>query len=149
MKSHYLCILTLLNSSKIKSFSNIQHVITFLTCFFKIPIIFFFHNHCPNFLIIDQVVIFFICFFLVLILTTKVQAFTYDWASPTGKSSRSIRRTGSYALFGCKGLLVFFESLERLIRVFERLLSSPSTSKTPTLAYGCSSGLGSRAWPRV
>src|SRR3954467_15051962 len=129
----------------------------FLTYFFKIPIVFFFNNHRPNFLMIllDQVVVFSICFFLVLILTTKVQAFTYDWASPTGKSSRGSRRTGSYALFGCKGLLVFFESLERLVRVFERLFSSPPSSKTPTLAYGCSSGLrsllgrGSRvpAWP--
>src|SRR5436190_24199622 len=98
----------------------------FLTCSFMIPIVFVFHNRCPNFLkiLLIQVVIFFICFFLVLILTTKVRAFTYDWALPTGKSSRGSRQTGSYAWFGCKGLLVIFESLERLLRALERLLSS-------------------------
>ena len=157
MKSHYLCTLVFLHSSKIKSFSYIQHVTMFLTCFFMIPIVFLSIIVVLNFLIIllVQVVIFFMCFYLVLNLTTKVRIFTYDWASPTGNSSRGSRRTGSYVLFGCKGLLVIFESLERLIRVFERLLSSPSSSKTPTLAYGCSSGLrgllgrGSRVtvWP--
>src|SRR3954467_7945800 len=94
-----------------------------------IPIVFLSIIIVLNFLIIllVQVVIFFICFYLVLNLTTSVRTFTYDWASPTGNSLRDSRRMGSYALFGCKGLLVIFETLERLIWVFERLLSSSSS----------------------
>ena len=108
IKSHYLCILILLNSSKIKSFSNIQHVIMFLTCFFMIPIVFLPIIIVLNFLVIllIQVVIFLMCFYLVLNLTTKVRIFTYDWASPTGNSSCGDRRTVSYAWFDDNELFV-------------------------------------------
>src|SRR3954469_14741370 len=121
MKSHYLCILVFLNSSKIKSFSYIQPVTMFLTCFFMIPIVFLLIIFVLTFLIIllVQVVIFFICFYLVLNLTTKVRIFTYDWASPAGKTLSNVVERSFYALFAFDELLVVLGVLDRLLRVLE------------------------------
>src|SRR3954469_13735504 len=68
-------------------------------------------------------------FYLVLNVTTKDGIFTYDWASPIGSSSRDDRRTGSYTFFDDNELVGVLETLERLLRAFERLLSPPSSSK--------------------
>ena len=89
-----------------------------------------------------QVIVFSMYFYLVLNLTTKDGIFTYDWASPTGNSSREDRRTGSYAFFDDNELVEVLETLERLLRAFERLLSSPSSSKTPTCLWVVRRGFG-------
>src|SRR4051812_24282837 len=51
------------------------------------------------------------CFYLILNLTTRDGIFTYEWASPTGNSSREDRRTGSYAFFDNNELLVVLGTL--------------------------------------
>src|SRR4051812_17592210 len=91
-----------------------------------------------------QVIVFSMYFYLVLTLTTKDGIFTYDWASPTGNSSREDRRTGSYAFFDDNELVAVLETLKRSLRAFERLLSSPSSSKTPTCLWVVRRGSGAR-----
>src|SRR3954471_809143 len=76
-----------------------------------------------------QVIVFSMYFYFVLNVTTKDGIFTYDWASPTGSSSREDRRTGSYTLFDDNELFAVLETLKRSLWAFVRLLSSPSSSK--------------------
>src|SRR5436190_13616884 len=89
-----------------------------------------------------QVIVFSMYFYLVLNVTIKDGIFTYDWASPTGSSSREDRRTGSYAFFDDNELFVVLETLKRSLRAFERFLSPPSSSKTPTCLWVVRRGFG-------
>src|SRR3954469_23475200 len=149
MKSHYLCILVFLNSSKIKSFSYIQPVTMFLTCFFMIPIVFLLIIFVLTFLIIFlvQVIIFFICFYLVLNLTTKVRTFTYDWASSTGKTSSNVCRTILLRFVWLQRTFRGLRTLDRFATGLETSYSSFFSTQTQAFAYELGLGALDFAWP--
>ena len=95
-----------------------------------------------------QVIVFSMYFYLVLNLTTKDGIFTYDWASPTGNSSRDDRRTGSYAFFDDNELLVVLGTLNDRYGLSDNSFLLLLQSKF-NFAYGFFVGALGLAWPWV
>ena len=108
MKSHHLSNVTFAKITKIESLSH--HLLDYANYYLNpycFNIVFQYKHHIlSNIRYPSQVRSFFICFYFVLNLTTKVRTFTYDWASPTGKSSSNVRRT----------ILLRFVWLQRTLR---------------------------------